>query len=290
MEKNMNVRWIYALLLCSLSALSLNAGPITLGNADSYAVLAGSAITNTGATVISGNLGLSPGSAITGFPPGIVNGTIHSADAHASAAQADALTAYNALAGYAVTQNLTGQNLGGLTLTPGVYKFDSSAGLTGALTLDLLGNTDSLFIFQIGSTLTTASNSSVIMSDGAGCCNVFWQIGSSATLGTNTDFVGNILALTSITLTTGAGIVDGRALALNGAVTLDTNNISGVDCSYITPPTPPDTPDTPNTPNTPDTPNITDTTAVPEPGSVLLLGAGLFGLVLLGRKSRRGAA
>ena len=234
----MNVRWIYSLLLWSLSALSLNAGPITLGSAGGYAVLAGSAITNTGPTVVSGNLGVSPGSAITGFPPGVVNGTIHSADANAAAAQVDALTAYNSLAGYAPTQYLTGQNLGGMTLTPGVYKFNSSAQLTGALTLNLLGNTDSLFIFQIGSTLTTASNSSVITTNGAGCCNVFWQIGSSATLGTNTDFVGNILALTSITLTTGAGIVDGRALALNGAVTLDTNNISGVDCSYINPPPP----------------------------------------------------
>lgn len=258
----MNFRGTCGLLVCSLSALALNASPITLGSAGSYSVLAGSAVTNTGPTVISGNLGVSPQSSITGFPPGLVLGTVHAADANALGAQADALTAYNSLAGVALTQNLTGQDLGGLTLTPGVYRFDSSAGLTGALTLDLLGNPNSLFIFQIGSTLTTASNSSVVTIDGANCCNVFWQIGSSATLGTNTAFQGNILALTSITLTTGANITDGRALALNGAVTLDTNNISSAVCDRI------------------------DST-VPEPGSPLLLGAGLFGLVLLGRSQHR---
>lgn len=257
----MRRRKIYGLFLYSLSALSLYAGPITLGTASSFAVLGGSTVTNTGATVISGNLGVYPGTAITGFPPGIVNGTIHATDAVAQQAQVDALTAYNALAGSGpITQTLTGQDLGGLTLTPGVYFFSSSAGLTGTLTLDAEGNPDSLFIFQIGSALTTASNSSVVMINGADCCNVYWQIGSSATLGTATEFQGTIIADQSITLNTGANIISGRALALNGAVTLDDNTISDVVCD------------------------------IPEPGTVAFVGAGLLGLVLLGRTSRKRAA
>jgi uncharacterized protein with beta-barrel porin domain len=199
-----------------------------MGTAADFAVLAGSTVTNTGPSVLTGNLGVSPGSAITGFPPGIVTppGATHAANAVAVQAQVDLTTAFNALAGRPTTSNLTGQNLGGLTLTPGVYNFDSSAQLTGSLTLNAQGNPNAVFIFNIGSTLTTASSSTVTVIGGGQGTNVFWRVGSSATLGTTTSFVGDILALTSITLTTGANIACGAALARNGAVTLDTNNIA----------------------------------------------------------------
>jgi hypothetical protein len=203
-----------------------------LGTAGAFAVLGASTVTNTGATVINGNLGLSPGGAVTGFPPGVVvpPGTMHVTDAVASGAQNDTTIAYNSLAGQACNFNLTGQDLGGLTLISGVYCFSSSAQLTGALTLNAQGDPNAVFIFQIGSSLTTASNSSVNIINGGSGCNVFWQVGSSATLGTATSFKGNILALTSITLNTGA-ILSGRALAHTGAVTLDSNTISLTECS-----------------------------------------------------------
>jgi len=146
--------------------------------------------------------------------------------AEAQQAQNDAATAYGVFAGMAPNANLTGMNLGGLTLTPGVYNFTSSAFLTGTLTLDSLGDPNALFVFQIGSTLITASDASVLSINGTNGCNIYWQVGSSATLGTGTDFEGSILALTSITLNTNADIMNGRALALNGAVTLDSNTIT----------------------------------------------------------------
>jgi uncharacterized protein with beta-barrel porin domain len=199
-----------------------------LGTAADFAVLAGSTVTNTGSTVLLGSLGLSPGSAVTGFPPGIVlaPGGVYVADAVAIQAQIDLAAGYNALSSRPATSNLSGQNLGGLTLTPGVYTFTSSAQLTGALTLNALGNPNAIFIFNIGSTLTTGSASSVTVIGGGLGSNVYWRVGSSATLGTTTTFVGDILALTSITLNTGANISCGSALARNGAVTLDTNNIA----------------------------------------------------------------
>ena len=201
-----------------------------LNSADSFAVLGGSTVTSTGNTILNGNLGVSPGTAITGFSsidggPGIVNGTIHFTDAVAAQAQADVLTAFGILASELFTTNLTGQDLGTLTLTPGVFFFSSSAQLTGILTLDAQGDSNARFDFQIGSTLTTASSSSILLINGAQADNVFWQVGSTATLGTDTSFDGSILADQSITLNTGANM-DGRALALNAAVTLDDNVIT----------------------------------------------------------------
>ncbi len=193
-----------------------------LGTALNFAVLAGSTITNTGPTVITGNLGLHPGTAVTGFPPGSVTGTQHITDAVALQAKNDLVTAYTDAATAPTTSDLTGQDLGGKNLTPGVYTFSSSAQLTGPLTLS--GN--GVFIFRIGSTLTTASNSTVLLSNGAQACAVYWQVGSSATLGSATQFQGNLMALTSITMVTGANILTGRALARNGALTLDTNRIT----------------------------------------------------------------
>ena len=197
-----------------------------LNSADSFAVLGGSTVTSTGNTILNGNLGLSPGPSITGFyPPGIVNGTIHNTDTVAGQAQADALSAFGILASELLTTNLTGQDLGTLTLTPGVFFFSSSAQLTGILTLDAQGDSNARFDFQIGSTLTTASSSSILLINGAQADNVFWQVGSTATLGTDTSFDGSILADQSITVNNGASL-DGRALALNAAVTLDDNIIT----------------------------------------------------------------
>ena len=188
-------------------------------------------MTNTHSTTIYGDVGVSPGTEVTGFPPGTVTGgTIHLNDENAGLAQDAVTTAYNDLAAEPCTVDLTGQDLGGMTLTHGVYCFSSSAQLTGQLTLNAEGSADAVFIFQIGSTLTTASSSSVLVTNGGVDCNVFWQVGSSATIGTGTVFVGNILALASITLTTGVD-VSGRALASTGAVTMDTNDVGFLTCA-----------------------------------------------------------
>lgn len=217
----------FAAVLCGVPVVWAQS---TLGTAQSFAVLGGSTVTNTGASVLTGDLGVSPGAAITGFPPGTATGTTHAADAVALQAQNDVTTQYNALAAAACSADLTGQDLGGQTLTPGTYCFSSSAQLTGTLTLNAQGNANAAFIFKTGSTLTTASASSVVLINGGNPCGVAWQIGSSATLGTTTSFIGNLIALQSITLNTGANII-GRALARNGAVTLDTNNVSFATCT-----------------------------------------------------------
>ena len=225
-----------AFAVCSMTAASAFAQAPSLGTAADFAVLGGSTVTNTGATLVQGEVGVSPGTSITGFPPGVVvGGTIHLNDGVAQTAQNDLTIAYNALAGLACDTVLTGQDLGGMTLTAGVYCFTSSAQLTGTLILDAQGDPNAEFIFQIGSTLTTASNSGVQMINGGSACNVYWQVGSSATIGTASSFAGNILALTSITLTTGAN-ASGRLLARNGAVTLDTNGVAAcaAACEPIT--------------------------------------------------------
>jgi hypothetical protein len=228
---------LVAFSLLAAASLTLAAhAPVGLGTADSFAVLGGTTVTNTGPTVVSGDLGVSPGSAVTGFPPGLViNGAIHAADAVALQAQSDLTTAYNDAAGRTCTSDLSGVDLGTQTLTDGTYCFSSSAQLTGTLTLNGEGNPNAVFIFQIGSTLTTAPASTVSLINGAQACNVYWQVGSSATLGTTTTFRGSILALTSIALQTGATIVEGRALARNGAVTLDTNTITRDTCRTAAP-------------------------------------------------------
>jgi type VI secretion system secreted protein VgrG len=225
------MKFNYLFILSVVAFTGLQAHASILGSAESFGILGGSTVVNTGETGIIGNLGISPGTAVTGFPPGIVaGGSIHAGDAVANQAQSDVVTAYNGLAAMLVSSNLTDQDLGGLTLVSGVYRYDTSAQLTGPLILDAQGNNNAYWVFQIGSTLTTASNSLITVinlgSNDGKDDGVFWQVGSSATLGTGTTFEGNILALTSITLNTGATIPNGRALARNGAVTLDTNEVS----------------------------------------------------------------
>jgi hypothetical protein len=221
-----------ALLLVGLLSLPgpVNAlgAPVLLGTADKYSVLAGSAVTNTGPSVLSGDVGVHPGTAISGFPPGIASVKHVGGDAESAQAQADLTAAYNSAASRAKTGDVAG-DIVGLTLTSGVYKSTSTLALGGKVTLDAEGDPDATFTFQIADSLTTATDSSVELIGGAKACNVFWQIGSSATLGTRTSFKGTIMALTSITLVTGA-TVEGRALARNGAVTLDTNVFTAASC------------------------------------------------------------
>jgi hypothetical protein len=208
-----------------VEAAAISAAPVPLGAASSFAVLAASTVTNTGGTIVTGDLGLSPGTAITGFPPGIVIGTIHAADAAAAQAQSDVTIAYNDAASRTGGTLLAG-NLGGQTLTPGLYTSTSSLAISsGDLVLDAQGDPDAVFVFQMGSTFTMTSGRQVILSGGAKAANVFWQVGSSATLGTGSIFKGTILALASITVTTGAA-VEGRLLARTAAVTLDSNNVA----------------------------------------------------------------
>ena len=194
-----------------------------LGTASTYGVLAGSTVTCVTGGTINADVGVSPGSTTTGFPPCTITGTRHLADAPAAKAQNDLTTAYNALAGLACGTTVTPADLGGKTLAPGVYCAATSLAVTGAVTLDGQGDANALFVFQMGSTLTTGTTANVALINGAQAKNVYWQVGSSATLGTGTTFRGTIVALTSITLNDNATML-GRALARNGAVSLGTNN------------------------------------------------------------------
>jgi Ice-binding-like len=209
-------------------------GSVALGTADGFAVMAAATITNTGPTTITGDIGLSPGTAITGQGSLTLHGTIHAADVAAAQAQADLVTAYNDAAGRSPDAVIAG-DIGGATFTPGVYSSASSLGITGTLTLDAKGDPNAVFIFQMGSTLITASSSHVVLTGGAQSSNVFWQVGSSATLGTYSQLSGSILALASITLTTGV-TVDGRALARTAAVTMDSNTVGKQGTPVVTPP------------------------------------------------------
>ncbi|MDQ2853328.1 MAG: ice-binding family protein [Chloroflexota bacterium] len=213
-------------------AYAAGPAPVGLGTAAPFAVLAGSSVTSTGATNATGNLGISPGSSVTGFPPGAVTGAIHKADAVALQAKNDLTTAYTDAAGRPVTA--THGTLGGLTLVGGVYNAGGVVlDLTGTLTLDGQNDPNSVWIFQATSSLTTASSSTVKLINGASPCKVFWQITSSADLGSGSTFVGTIMALTSITMADGV-TVNGRALARNGDVTLINDKITNASaCSGL---------------------------------------------------------
>ncbi|MGA2874454.1 MAG: ice-binding family protein [Nitrososphaerales archaeon] len=219
---------VLVLPLASFSLLFSSGYSVPLGTVSSFAVLAGSAITNTGSSTVVGNVGLSPGSS-NGLLPASVAGTIYVDDPVAVQAQVDNTAAYDSLENQTCTDSLTGTDLGGLTLTPGVYCFSSAAQLTGILTLNAQNNSNALFIFKIGSTLTTSSGSSVLVINGGSECKVFWQVVTSVTLDTNTAFAGNIFALDSITLDTSAS-VSGRVLAQTGAVAMDTNKVDSSMC------------------------------------------------------------
>ncbi len=238
---------LIAIAITVTTAVALLIGPahaaivatVPLGTSSNYSVLAGSTVTNVNnpGTTLSQSLGLSPGTSVSGFPPGLVTGTIDVNNAAAGQAQLDLTTAYNNAAGRPLDGFVPAGVLGGLNLQGGVYG-EASRGaldLTGTLTLDGAGNADTVFIFVTNSSLTTASSSVVSLINGAQECNVFWQVGSSATLGSNSTFVGNVMADQSVTVDTGTSVA-GRAMARIGAVTLDTNVFTTPSCA--TTPTP----------------------------------------------------
>jgi hypothetical protein len=208
--------------------------PVPLGTADPFAILAGTAVTNSGGTVVNGDLGVSPGISVSGFPPGVVNGTTHPGDASAAQAQLDLAAAYASAAGQGVTSTIPAE-LGGSTLPPGVYDSDTGAfDVTGTLTLDGQSDGNAIFIFKTTTGLGTGAGSQIKLIKSAQSCNVFWQVGSSATLGSGSIFRGNVLALNDVASSPGAS-VDGRLMARNGAVTLDAGLITAPHCDAAKP-------------------------------------------------------
>jgi hypothetical protein len=254
--------------------------PVELGTAEPFAVLAGTpAITNTGPTTITGDVGISPAAEVTGFPPGTVNGTIHAADAVALQAQSDLTIAYDDAAGRTPATTVAGGTLGGQTLVGGVYTAGGSTlDLTGTLTLDAENDPNSVWIFQATSDLVTASSSSVVFINGGQPCNVFWQVTSSATLGSGSTFAGTILALTSITMQDGVTL-DGRALARNGEVTLINDTITRATCAAAAPSASP-TPAS-NAGLTPPPTDALPMTDVPTSGQTWLVVIGIVLIALL---------
>jgi hypothetical protein len=232
-----------AIIAFAVIPVAAQAAPVNLATVGPFVALGGSTVTNTGPSVLKGDLGVAPGTSLVGFGlPAVVNGATHDDDAVAGQAQADLITAYNVAAGQPVApaNDLTGTDLGNRTLTAGAYRYTSSAQLTGPLTLDAQGDPNAQFVFEIAAELTTAPASSVVLINGASPCNVFWQVGSSATLDTTTAFQGNLMALTSISLNNGASVI-GRVLARNGQISLIDNVLDGSQCgtgSTSTPPPP----------------------------------------------------
>ncbi|MBW3663729.1 MAG: DUF3494 domain-containing protein [Actinobacteria bacterium] len=256
---------VAAVVLAGPYGTARAATQVDLGTAGSFAVLAGETITNTGPTTITGDVGLHPGSAVSGFDSVTLNGQRHIANDTARDAKIDLVTAYDNAAAQQ-PRTTVDTELGGETLFGGVYNsLDGTFFITGTLTLDAQNDPDTVWIFQTGSTLKTGVDSSVSLINGADACNVFWQVGSSATLDTRTSFAGNILALASVTLNTGATI-RGRALARDGAVTMDTNTITRADCPSEPAPDPTPSPDASPTPDptpSPDASPSPDATPTP---------------------------
>lgn len=230
---------VLAVAFALVAAPAAQAAPVDLATASPFVVLGGTTVTNEGPSVLNGDLGVSPGTALTGFgAPAVVNGATHENDAVAAQAQLDLTNAYNVAAGQPVApaNDLSGTDLGNRVLTAGTYRYNAAALLTGPLTLDAQGDPDAEFVFQIGAELTTESASSVVLVNGASPCNVYWQVGSSAAIGTTTQFAGSLMALTSISLNNGA-TVEGRMLARNGQVSLIDNVLTAPTCaSGSTPP------------------------------------------------------